>query len=459
MKLALAAVLVIVVAGSAMAGQKGRKLTADAYIKTAKIEITYGDTVRYQYAMVMLDSLIMYYGPYAEAYFWMTKIMVDFHEKNPDFKKKRHYVERMAAYADSLHMTCADPKAKPNNKKGCDKFIKDVDSTKVFFWRTFYNMGIEQLKRIDEQLENLKTETDSTARTEAENIIAANADSCIDVFGLTTIIDPADPRGYVGIASVYEKQKNVDKSNEWLSKGLERTPDSGKLQLIQNLAYNYTNAGKYCEAIPYFRQIVDLIPKDTSATSTMFNLSICYNACKEYDSSVAVYRRILAIQPTHVDALTGIGRYFNEMARWANDSAQLYDSLKNADAAKKWQDSRRARFDSSRVYLGKVFELTPDNASAADEYGLICYLVQDFADAILAYQRVTKLDASNVGAWTSLGDCLVYQKKFKDAIAAYEKVIELEPKSRQVLEQLKMLYTNEGQTAKASEIDARLKKL
>ena len=32
---------------------------------------------------------------------------------------------------------------------------------KVFFWRTFYNVGIEQLKRIDEQLENLKTETDS----------------------------------------------------------------------------------------------------------------------------------------------------------------------------------------------------------------------------------------------------------------------------------------------------------
>ena len=49
-------------------------------------------------------------------------------------------------------------------------------------------------------------------------------------------------------------------------------------------------------------------------------------------------------------------------------------TLKKADRAangvKKWQDIRRARFDSSRVYLGKVFELTPDNAAAADEYGM-----------------------------------------------------------------------------------------
>jgi tetratricopeptide (TPR) repeat protein len=458
-KLTLIAALALAVAGSALAQPKARKLNPDAYIKTAKIEITYGDTARYQYAMVMLDSLLMYYGPYAEAYYWMTKMMVDFHEKSPDFKKKRPFVEKMAIYADSLHQVCGDIKAKQINKKGCDKLIKDIDSIRVYFWRTFYSFGFDQLKRIDEQLINLKTETDSTARAEAKHIVAVNADSCVDIMGLAIIIDPSDPRAYVGIASAYEKLKDLGKSNEWLARGLERTPDTGKLQLIQNLAYNYTNMDKYCEAIPYFRQIIDLIPKDTGATATMYNLSICYNACKEYDSAVMMYRRILAMQPSHVDALTGVGRFFNQLARWANDSAQRYDSLKNTDGARKWRAIQRARFDSSLVNLGKVFELSPEDVSAAEEFGLICYLVQDWVGAAKAYERVTKLDATNVAAWTSLGDCLVYQRKYKEAVAAYEKVLAMEPKNRQVLDQLKMLYTELGQADKAAAIDVRIKKL
>ena len=458
-KLTLIAVLAFVIAGSAMAEQKARKLNPDAYIKTAKIEITYGDTVRYRYAMVMLDSLLMYYGPYAEAYYWMTKMMVDFHEKTPDFKAKKLYVEKMAIYADSLHQVCNDPKAKQNNKKNCDKLINDIDSTRVFFWRTFYGFGFDQLKRIDEQLTNLKTETDSIARAEAEHIVATNADSCIDVMRLAIIIDPSDPRAYVGVASAYEKVQNLDKSNEWLAEGLERTSDTGKLQLIQNLAYNYINMGKYCDAIPYLRQIVELLPSDTSATATMYNLSLCFNACKQFDSALAINRRVLAIEPTHIDALTGLGQYFGEIARWANDSVQRYDSLKDAAGAKKWRDLQRTRFDSSRVYLRKAFELSPDNPTAAEEYGLISYLSQDFAGAAEAYRRVTQLEATNVGAWTSLGDCLVYEKKFKEAIVAYEKVIDLEPKNRQVLEQLKSLYAETGQADKSAAIDARIKKL
>jgi tetratricopeptide (TPR) repeat protein len=446
-------------AGSVAAGPKARKLTPDAYIKTAKIEIITGDTTRYQYSIVMLDSLLLNYGPYAEAYYWMTKIMVDFHEKNGDLIKKKPYVEKMVAYADSLHMVCADPKARSANKKGCDKFVKDIDSVKARFWLDFYRSGVNQLKAIDSQSTNLKTETDSTAIAEARNIIKQNTDSCLANMDMAIIIDPKDSRPYIGLASAYEKQGDFEKSNDWLAKGLERASEADKIGLIQQLAYNYIQMDKYCDAVPYFEKMVALIPKDTAALGTMYNLSICYNRCKNYDSAVSVYRAMVNIQPTHVDALTGIGRYFNEMARRANDSSQRYDSLKDETGVKKWADIRRRQFDSSRVYLKRVFDLTPNDAAPAEEYGVVSQVIGNYAEALTAFERVTKLDPSNIGAWTSLGDCLVYAKRFKEAADAYEKVIAAEPKNRTVLEQLGLLYDELKQPAKVADIEARLKKL
>ena len=459
LKIAGMVLLGTLAAGSVVAGPKARKLMPDTYIKTAKIEIITGDTARYKYSIVMLDSLLLNYGPYAEAYYWMTKIMVDFHEKNGDLTKKKPYVEKMVLYADSLHMVCADPKAKPANKKGCDRFIADIDSVKARFWLDFYRNGVEQLKAIDAQSANLKTETDSTALTETRNIITQDTDSCLANMDMAIIIDPKDSRPYIGLASAYEKQGNFEKSNDWLDKGLERASQADKLGLVQQLAYNYIQMDKYCEAVPYFERMVALIPKDTAALGTMYNLSICYNRCKNYDSAVMVYRAMVDIQPTNVDALTGIGRYFNEMARRANDSSQRYDSLKDSTGVKRWADTRRRQFDSSRAYLKKVFELTPNDAAPAEEYGVVCQLLGDYTEALTAFERVTKLDPSNIGAWTSLGDCLVYAKRFKEAADAYEKVIAAEPNNRAVLGQLKLLYEELKQPAKVADIDARLKKL
>jgi tetratricopeptide (TPR) repeat protein len=450
----------LVCAGTVLSAPKTRKLTADAYIKTAKIEIGYADTTRYAYATVMLDSLFLHYGPYAEGYYWITRMQVDMNEKNGDLKKKRKYIRSAMTYLDSLHLVCADKNAKPNNRKGCDKFIQELDSIRVFYWRTFYNNGVEQLKQITEQANNLLTETDSTAIAEARKIIAQNTDSCLDNMELAIIIDPADARAYIGVANAYEKQDSLDRSTEWLMKGLERakSPEE-RLPLVQQLAVSTGMAGKYCEAAKYFGEWVSLIPNDTGAIETMLNLAICLNGCMMFDSAAVVQRNTLALRPGDSRALTGIGKYFSEIANWAGDTAALYQSAKNETEAKKWQQIRRDRFDSARVYFKQVFEGNPDSIGVSEEYGLICASLGNYVTASLAFSRVTRLDASNTRAWANLGDCQVYQKRWKDAIAAYEKVIAAEPNNRAVLEQLKNLYHEEGMTAKETEVEARLKKL
>lgn len=447
-------------AAGVLAGPKARKLTADAYIKTAKIEIGYVDTTRYAYASVMLDSLFLYYGPYAEGYYWIAKMQIDVNEKTGDLKRKLPYITKAMAYLDSLHMVCADKNAKPNNKKSCDKFVQELDSIKVYYWRTFYNSGVDQLKRITEQTDNLKTETDSAIRLESYKIITQNTDSCLDNMSLAIAIDPGDSRAYIGIANAYEKQDSIARSTEWLMKGLERAkvPEE-RLPLVQQLAVTAGSAGNYCDAALYFGQWVELTAKDSTATETMSNLAICLNGCGMYDSALVIQREILKLSPGNATALTGIGKYYGEIANWASDSAKAHEEAKDSVGAKKWLTIRGQRFDSAKVYFKQVFDMYPDSVTVADHYGLICASRGDYANAVLAFERITRLDPSNADAWTSLGDCYLYMKRFKDAIGPYEKVIEAQPGNKAVMQQLKNLYHEQNMTAKEAAIDARLKNL
>lgn len=447
-------------AASVMAGPKARKLTADAYIKTAKIEIGYVDTTRYAYATVMLDSLFLYYGPYAEGYYWIAKMQIDVNEKNGDLKKKHPYITRAMAYLDSLHMVCADKNAKPNNKKGCDKFVQELDSIKVFYWRTYYNNGVDQLKRITEQTDNLKTETDSSIRLESYKIITQNTDSCLDNMNLAIAIDPGDSRAYIGIANAYEKQDSIARSTEWLMKGLEhaKVPEE-RLPLVQQLAVSTGSAGNYCDAAKYFGQWVELIAKDSTAVETMSNLAICLNGCGMYDSALTVQREILRLSPGNASALTGIGKYYSEIANWASDSSKAHEDSKDSVGAKKWLNIRANRLDSAKASFKQVFDMYPDSMTVAEHYGLICASRGDYANAVMAFERITRLDPTNADAFASLGDCYFYMKRFKDAIAPYEKVVEAQPNNKAVLQQLKYLYHEQSMTAKEAAVDARLKNL
>ncbi len=460
LKTAVVSIALLTLAVGSFAGPKARKLTADAYLKTAKIEIGYADSTRYPYATVMLDSLFMYYGPYAEGYYWIAKMQIDMNEKTGDLKKKLPYVASAMSYLDSIHAVCNDKNAKANNKKGCDKFTQELDSIKVFYWRTFYNNGVEQLKQITEQATNLQTETDSTAIIEARKIITQNTDSCLDNMNLAITIDPKDARAYIGIANAYEKQDSIERSSEWLMKGLERatTPEE-RLPLVQQLAISTGSAGKYCDAANYFAEWVRLTAKDSGVTETMSNLAICLNSCEKYDSALAVQKEILRLQPGNYAAMIGIGRYFTEIAGWAFDSSRAHEEAKDSAGAKKWMATRNDRYDTARTYYKQVFEMYPDSASVADQYGLICASRADYANAVMAFERVTRLDPTNVEAWTSLGDCYLYLKRLKEAIVPYEKVIEAQPTNKAVLQQLKNLYHEQGNTSKEAEVDAKLKKL
>ncbi len=450
----LVVILVVVfVCGWAGAQREGRKLPVSAYLKTAKIEILSGEQERYEYAVAMLDSLFMYYGPHAEGLYLMGQIMVDGIEVTSDLETKGAYLERMVAYFDSLRTCCADKKIKKTYRRDCDKFITIADSINIKYWRQFFNASIRQLGLAEELQKELESVTDSSTRSVMEESLNANIDSSIENTKLCIIAIADSVRPYLIIDKAYGMKGEYQAGIEWLRKGYDKSDDPATIQL--SIAYDYIKMEDYCGAIPYYRDYIADAPEDVS---TLKNLAICYNNCGMYDSAVDVYHDILALEPENANIVSAIGRYFNTQARAASDSAAKYQQENNDEMVKTWTDLKQAVFDSSRAYFRRAFEIKPD-VSTAEQYGIVCALLGDYEEATVGFGKLTELEPNRAENWTSLGDCHLSLKQFEDAVIAYEKAVELEPDDVRVWEHLRDLYIETRQNAKKIESEKKLKEL
>jgi len=457
----------LIVGTSVVIAGRGRKLPVDAYIKTAKIEIISGEEERYHTAIAMLDSLFIHYGHHAEGLYWMGKINGDFIEKRASLKEKLPYLETMVAYIDSLHQCCENQDIKKKYRKKCETFTSEMDSIKEFYWRNYYNAGVEQVTEVEELMETVQQEEDSSSLAYYETRLEAQLDSCKDNMTLAIAIDPVDARPYIGLASAYEQAGDIETAVEWLIEALERAAD--RQELLSKIAYTYIGQNLYLEAIPFLKENIDIREADEQAMTdtayaariagTMYNLSVCYSNSEQYDSAFAMYQRILVLDPLNVSVISSTGRYYTMKARTANDSASHYQSQGNEEQTTKWREAKDAMFDSARVFFKQAFELKQDNLLVCVEYGIVCALLLDNEGAAVAFTRATELDPGDADNWTSLGDAHLNLKDFTKAAQAYEKTVELKPDNKPVWETLKALYLELGNREKMAEADARIKSL
>jgi len=263
---------------------------------------------------------------------------------------------------------------------------------------------------------------------------------------LAIAIDPTDERSYIAIGSAYQGQEMYDEAIEWKTKGLDMAEN--KTDMMLSIAYDYINSQRYKEAIPFLAGYVEAMPEDMEV---MFNLTICLNNVGMYDSASVVFQTMLAVDSLNVKALSGMGRYYNEMGRWAADSTARYEEANNIEMANHWQAERGAMFDSARVYFKRSFEIDPTDEFNTDMFALVSAIAGRFDDAALGYEQLTQLQPTNPDHWLNLGDCYLGLKEFDKSITAYEKVVELNPENKAIWQQLASLYNNQGMRDKEAE--------
>lgn len=464
-KLTVVMLITVLMATTALGGKRDRKLSVGAYLSSAKIEILSGEMERYKTAEAYLDSLFLNYGPHAEAIHLMGQIMVDYLAQTPDPEQRLVYARKMVAYNDSLHLCCENKDVKKKHRKDCDKYIALSDSIIVQHWREAYNAGIGQLNQIDEIKIELAAAEDSSMMAMLQSDLDANVDSAVTKLQMATILDPEDHRSYIGIGSAFEKVNENEKAIEWLTRGLDQVrsrgddvpPDTLAVStLLFSLAYNNIQLDRFCDAIPYFKEYVDLNPDDTL---TMYNLSACYNNCKFFDSAAMVNQQILQYAPNNREALVSLGFYHNQHARDASDSASAYRDAENTAKVEEWMAQRRQAFDSARVYFERAVEAHPDDLQALEQYGTVTALTEDYNEAAKSFGRLAELKPERSEYWRSWGDFSVRLKDFDNAIVAYEKTVELDPQDAETWDRLASLYKEKGMAEKQKAAAAKVKAL
>lgn len=96
----------------------------------------------------------------------------------------------------------------------------------------------------------------------------------------------------------------------------------------------------------------------------------------------------------------------------------------NARAITDWTDRKQACDDVARG-IRKVVELLL--AKKWQQHGNICTSLEQYEQALLAYEKALGLDPRNPSLYNDKGDILFYLKHFENSIAMYNEAIALDP--------------------------------
>jgi tetratricopeptide (TPR) repeat protein len=432
----------------------GVKLPQSAYIKSAKIAL-YSDNPRLDEAIMMLDSMLYYYGPAPEAYFLRANIYAEHASKAPDPQTKLEKFAVMSANYDSLALACENPDLKKDLKKDCKKLNELADSVRVKYWGENYNDGVLAIEKMDKEISpKIKEAPDSVAAQAARDEMKIVGEKAKYSFLIAAVIKPKDYRAYEGVGLTYDRAKDLDSAIIWFEKAYERADTA--THIIQNIAYAYVQKDDNENSIKYFKKYLERVPNDVN---TIFNIAICYSNLKQYDSSLAYDLKAIAADSTLVGPYIDAGQYYLIRSQAYSDSIRTANQEKKGSAADQYAEIRDALLDSSAAYLAVATRLDPENIGVMEQYGVVKLVAGHFADAGEIFKKLTELEPTRKDHWVSLGDIYVQLQKFADAIIPYEKAVELDPGDGEIWKVLRDLYQNLNMPDKAKKADEKMNEL
>ena len=148
-----------------------------------------------------------------------------------------------------------------------------------------------------------------------------------------------------------------------------------------------------------------------------------------------LYRRVLVVDPEHVDCLHMSGLLATQMGRpqrgleLLKRTVDLRPDLAEVQVSLGITLRALGRHEDALAAFRRCSELKPDLASAHVNSGVVLKELGRPAEAVAAYRRALELRPNDGDTWINLGATLSELGRFEEALAACRKGLELRPQS------------------------------
>lgn len=470
--LALIALSVSLTATNAEA-KKPRKLSIGAYISGAKIAygLSGGDeTPRPRYALVLLDSCLLWHGMVPEAYFWQVTIYSDLVREIPrsDLSARREGLGRMLVALDSLKLSCdkENEEVKKKRKKKCPSYLITADSVRDEWYAEYFNNGQEARAEVRDDLQPALSEaTDADEKADLQKEIEEQQESSIANYGMAEFLKPDDASVLINLAELLANMGSFVDALPYQLRAAELSKENDPEYysiMMQQVGFSHYELEDYQSAATVFSELADELTGDEAQEvrkSLYRNTVAAYSSLQLLDSVIYYNHKVLQMDPGDANALATLG------GMWFNKIQEL--NLQRSDARKakdsELQESIGSQLketgDSAIYYLQLAFEADSTDEQSIELYSIANTLNGNVEQAVVGWEMLALANPEEKRFWIYIGDNYITLSRFDEAIAPYEKASELDPTNIKVLDNLVNLYNNSGAKAKAKTAQAKLDKL
>jgi len=206
---------------------------------------------------------------------------------------------------------------------------------------------------------------------------------------------------------------------------------SGDAEALHQSGLEHLRRGERREARRSFEAALALEP---ARTKTLNNLARLELEDGRFDAALSLVERSLALDPG-ARALGLRGQALTNLGRFDDAKQALRDALEaDPNQAASWAALARGteetdgRAPAAEVWARAAAAL-PGDATIANNYGVVLTRLSRDAEAVVQFERATRLDATQVDTWANYADALRRTRRWDDAARAVECGLALDPDS------------------------------
>lgn len=203
-----------------------------------------------------------------------------------------------------------------------------------------------------------------------------------------------------------------------------------QVAVLTNLAMVLAQQGKRGEARVFAERALAHNP---NGIETLLVLADCHMHDERHAAALAVYDRILALEPNAAEIHNNRGLVLARLGRHA-EALDSYDRALALNPAFASAHANRgnalhelSRHDDALAAYERALAATPDLAEAWLGRGNALSALKRFQEALPGFERAVALRPSFPEAWLGLGNVLCDLKRYNEALAALDKALALRP--------------------------------